>query len=126
MALLLYSEREGMLEALNRGMLLSLRVIGENVATHFSMFLKVKKSRNLQQWLFNWGATSCGSRFRFYFYSLLLVRCSLVLKLESLVLEPQILTLYSIIKVFKFEISNRVLLGENSSQSSARHCTLSQ
>ena len=125
MALLLYSEREGMQEALNRGMLLSLRVIGENVATHFSMFLKVKKSRNLQQWLFNWGATSCGSRFRFYFYSLLLVRCSLVSKLESL---SQILTLYSIIKVFEFEISNRVLQGEVSSdcQSSARHCTLTQ
>ena len=55
------------------------------------------------------------------------VRCSLVSKLESLVLEPQILTL-SILKVFKFQVSNRVLQCEISSdcQSSARHCTLTQ
>ena len=53
-ALLLYWEREEMLEALNHGMLLSLRVLGENVATHFSKFLKVQKSRNFGQWLFNW------------------------------------------------------------------------
>ena len=53
-ALLLYSEREGMLEALNREMLLSSRVLGENVATHFTKFLKVRKSRNFGQCLFNW------------------------------------------------------------------------
>ena len=52
--LLFYLEREGMLEALNRSMLLSLRVLGENVATHFSKFLKVQKSRNFGQWPFNW------------------------------------------------------------------------
>ena len=46
-ALLLYSEREGMLEALNRGMLLSLRVIGENVATSFSMFLESSEIKEL-------------------------------------------------------------------------------
>ena len=48
-ALLLHSERKGMLEALNRGMLLSLWVLRENVATHFSKFLKVQKSRILGQ-----------------------------------------------------------------------------
>ena len=59
-----------------------------------------------------------------YYY----VRCSLVSKLESLVLEPQILTLDSILKVFKFQILNRVLQCEISSncQSSALHCTLTQ
>ena len=51
-----------MLEVLNRGMSLPLRVIGENVATHFSLFLIVQKSRNIGQWLFNWGATSCGNK----------------------------------------------------------------
>ena len=53
-ALLLYFEREGMLEALNCRILLSLRVLGENLATHLSKFLKVQKSRNFGQWLFNW------------------------------------------------------------------------
>ena len=37
-ALLLYWEWERLLEVLNRGMLVSLKVLGENVATHFIKF----------------------------------------------------------------------------------------